>query len=291
VELAFQRRGKKRLKIDGVVHTKLQVLYERLRVVLFGPDDVDLIYGPPSIRRRFLDMSIAQLKHRYISLLWEYKKIVAQRNALLREMSEAYNSLGAVGDDDVLQIWDEKLVETGLSINAERAAFLHEISPMAQDLHRRLTNTGDRFDIFYSPSPSLDEYSVDSFANKLRSRRSRELAMGQSMYGPHRDDVGFLLSGDDCKSFASRGQVKSAVLATKLALLELMRSTFDEPPILLLDEIYSDLDRGRLDMLISILGNLGQVIVTTSKLRDVTELDEFQKLFRIDAGSVSEYTV
>jgi DNA replication and repair protein RecF len=290
IELAYRSGEKKRIKINGVLHSKVAVLYGQFKVVFFGPDDVELVYGPPSVRRRFLDISIAQLEAGYIPLLWEYKKVVAQRNALLRELGEAYDSLGAIAGDESLQVWDEKLIELGLAINGSRARFIRDVSELASRFHSKLTANDDSLEIRYKASPVLDEYSVGAYLSKLESRRTRELLMRQSMYGPHRDDVQFLLSGDDCRSYASRGQVKSAVLAVKFAVLEHVRELCGEPPILLLDEIFSDLDRNRLDCLMPLLEDLGQVIVTTSKLREIKDLRMFENLLKVDAGVIKKYT-
>jgi DNA replication and repair protein RecF len=290
LELAYRPGEKKRIKINGVPHTKVAMLYGQFKVVFFGPDDVELVYGPPSVRRRFLDISIAQLEAGYIPLLWEYRKVVAQRNALLRELGDAYDSLGAIADDESLQVWDEKLVELGLAVYGLRARFIRDVSILAGESHNQLTATDDTLEMRYKASPSLEEYSTDAYRAKLESRRTRELLMRQSMYGPHRDDVQFLLSGEDCRSYASRGQVKSAVLSVKLAVLEHVKRLCGEPPILLLDEIFSDLDRNRLDYLMPLLYDLGQVIVTTSKLEEVKELGVFENLLRVVGGSVEKYT-
>jgi len=289
IELAYQQREKKRLKINGVQQSKVASLYEQFRIVFFGPDDVELVYGPPSVRRRFLDISIAQIEVGYISLLWEYKKIVAQRNALLRELGDAYDSLDTISGEEFLQVWDEKLVELGLAINASRSKFLKDVSVLASQFHSKLTACDGELKTRYKASPALEEYSAAGYRAKLESRRARELLMRQSMYGPHRDDVQFLLSGDDCRAYASRGQVKSAVLAVKLAVLEHIRTLCGEPPILLLDEIYSDLDRNRLDSLMPLLDVLGQVVITTSKLGEVKELNKFENLLKIEDSSIGKY--
>lgn len=289
IEIAYQPGEKKRIKIDGVPQSKLASLYEYFRVVFFGPDDVDLVYGPPSIRRRFLDISIAQLRSDYIPLLWEYKKTMAQRNALLKEFGEAYNTIGTIDGDELLSVWDDKLVELGLRIRALRADFIDNVSRIAADYYRRITAGDNGLSVSYKASPSLEEPTAEQYHRKLRSRRSRELMMGQSMYGPHRDDLVFLLSDIDCRSYASRGQVKSAVLSVKLAVLDHIRELCDEPPILLLDEIYSDLDRNRLELLIPMLDSFGQVLITTSKLEEVKDLDVFENALQVGQGFVKKY--
>ncbi|MFH1892124.1 MAG: DNA replication/repair protein RecF [Candidatus Zixiibacteriota bacterium] len=289
IEIAYKPREKKRIKINDVPETKLSTLYEYLKVVSFGPDDVELVYGPPTVRRRFLDISIAQLDRGYISLLWEYRKVLAQRNALLRELGEAYDSLGAVDGDELLGVWDERLIEFGLAIHRARARFIQRVSELAGDFHSKLVNTDSRFDIKYTASPRLEEQTEAAFKEKLASRRRRELVMKQSMYGPHRDDLQFLLSDVDCRSFASRGQVKTAVLAIKLAVFEHIKALCGEAPILLLDEIYSDLDRNRLDSLSLLLPGLSQVLVTTSKLEEVRDLDAFENSLSIIEGRVNKH--
>jgi len=289
IELAYKPREKKHLKINDVPQPKLAALYEYLKVVFFGPDDVELILGSPAVRRRFLDISIAQLEPGYISLLWEYKKILAQRNALLKELGNAYDSLGVIDDCSSLLVWDEKLIELGLDINRSRNKFIQTVSNLAKGYHEKLSGSNDELRIAYKASPTLDNYTPDAYRNKLDSKRTRELFMGQSMYGPHRDDLQFLLSNYDCKGFASRGQVKTAVLSAKLAVFEYTKQLCGEAPILLLDEVYSDLDRKRLDYLMSLFPSLSQVIVTTSKLGEVKELDIFGNIMRVDGGSIEKY--
>lgn len=289
IEIAYKPKEKKRLKINEISETKLSTLYEFLRGVCFGPDDVELIYGSPAVRRRFLDISIAQIERGYISLLWEYRKVLAQRNALLRELGEAYDSLGAIEGDDLLAVWDERLIEFGLGIILARSRFVEKISGLSEGFHHRLVASDSRLSVKYVPSPRLDEYSSEAFSEKLVSRRRREFVLKQSMYGPHRDDLQFLLSDVDCKSFASRGQVKTAVLSVKLALFEHIRELCGESPILLLDEIYSDLDRSHLDSLSKLLPGLSQVLITTSKLEEVKELSDFKNLLSISCGGVNKY--
>lgn len=289
IEIAFKPREKKRIKINAVPETKLSTLYEYFKVVSFGPDDVELVYGPPSVRRRFLDISIAQLDRGYISLLWEYRKVLAQRNALLRELGEAYDSLGAVEGDELLGVWDERLIKFGLAIHAARERFIEKVSELAGGFHDRLASNSAEFNIKYIASPRLDDWSKEAFRDKLTFRRRRELLMKQSMYGPHRDDLQFVLSDTDCRSFASRGQVKTAVLSIKLAVFDHIKALCGEAPILLLDEIYSDLDRKRLDSLSALLPALSQVLITTSKLEEVKDLDAFENSLSIIEGRVNKH--
>jgi len=290
VEVAHRPGEKRHIKIDGVIEKRIASLYERFRAVSFGPGDVELVYGSPTIRRRFLDISIAQVKRGYISQLWEYKKVIAQRNALLKELGDAYDSIGAMEGEELLQVWDQKLIELAVNIHATRSLFIRDITELAGEYHQQMSESDSTLSICYEASPKLDEYSTNKLSDKLKSRRGRELAMRQSMYGPHRDDIIFKLYDRDCKNSASQGQVKIVVLSVKLALCEYIRRNCDETPILLLDEIFSDLDRNRLDCLLSLLPRLSQVMMTTSKLEDIRDLSMFESILRVDSGRVREYT-
>ncbi len=289
VEVAYRPGEKRHIKINGVMERRVASLYEKYRAVSFGPGDVDLIYGSPAVRRRFLDISIAQVKRGYISQLWEYKKVIAQRNALLKELGDAYDSIGAIEGEGLLQVWDQKLVELAVEIHATRGMFVQAIMKIAGEYHRQMSESDSALDICYEASPRLDEYSVDCMSEKLRLRRGRELAMRQSMYGPHRDDIVFKLFGQDCRNSASQGQVKTVVLAVKLALCIYIKDHCGEVPILLLDEIFSDLDRNHLDCLLSLLPELSQVMMTTSKLDDIRDLSIFESILTVEDGRVNIY--
>jgi len=290
IEISWKPGEKKRLKIQGVKHTKLANLYEHFKVVSFSPDDVELVYGSPSVRRQFLDISISQLRPGYISVLWELKKVLAQRNALLRELGEAFDSVGASPDEDLLDAWDDKLAGLAVLIHDARKEFVQDVSRRAMEYHSKLSGVTCDFHIEYKASPDLKDYSVEQFRGKLQSRRSRELLLRQSLYGPHRDDLQFMVSEAECRNFASRGQVKTVVLAIKLAVFDRIHELCGEAPILLLDEMYSDLDRTRLDSITALLGGLSQVVVTTSKLEEIKDLSYFRNSISIDTGLISKYT-
>ncbi len=290
VEVAYRPGEKRHIKINGVVEKRVGSLYERFRAVSFGPGDVELIYGSPTVRRRFLDISIAQVKRGYISQLWEYKKVIAQRNALLKELGDAYDSIGAMEGEELLQVWDQKLIELAVDIHATRSSFIREIMELAGGYYQRMSESDSALSICYKASPKLDDYSADELSDKLKSRRGRELAMRQSMYGPHRDDIVFRLHGRNCKNSASQGQAKTVVLSVKLALCDYIRLNCDETPILLLDEIFSDLDRNHLDCLLSLLPGLSQVMLTTSKLGDIKDISVFKSILQVGSGRVLKYS-
>ncbi len=289
IEIGCKPGEKKRVRINGVPETRLSSLYEHLKAVVFAPDDVELINGPPSVRRTFLDISIAQFDRSYIPLLWEYKRVLAQRNALLKELAEEFAAIGTATDDSSLQVWDTRMAELAVDINARRRKFLADISGPSSEYHHKLTDSPFDLAIEYKPSPSLETFDTARFQQKLESRRRRETMLGQSQYGPHRDDITFRIGDYDFRSYGSRGQVKSVVLSVKLAVLLYLRDVTDEWPILLLDEIYSDFDARRLEYLSSIIPTLGQVLVTTSKLSEVKDLSVFEKSIMVDNGETRNY--
>jgi len=289
IEIGCKPGEKKRLRINGVPESRLSSLYEHFKAVVFAPDDVELINGPPSVRRTFLDISISQFDRNYIPLLWEYKRVLAQRNALLKELAEEFDAVGTASMDSTLQVWDQKTAELAVQINAKRQRFLKDISEPSTDFHEKLTESEFQLEIVYKPSPAIENYTTEEFVRKIESRRRRDIMLGQSQYGPHRDDIVFRIGDYDCRSYGSRGQVKSAVLSVKLAVLKHLREVNDEWPILLLDEIYSDFDSKRLEFLATIIPTLGQVLVTTSKLEEVKDLEVFNKSIMVTCGKTGNY--
>jgi DNA replication and repair protein RecF len=286
VEAGYRPGEKKRIRINDAVAGGVASLFEYFRAVSFGPGDTELVLGSPAIRRRFLDISLAQVNRSYIQLLWSYKRVLAQRNALLREMADTYDPAGTRSDEPVIAAWDQKLAELGVELHGLRSNFIARVSAYAESYHQKLAGSTNRLRVDYVASPALDVFDVVRLVAKFESRRSRELAMGQSMYGPHRDDLSLKLNGQECKGYASQGQVKTAVLALKLGICEYIKERTGEYPILLLDEIFSDLDREHLDCLISELPSFSQAIVTTSKIEEINDLSIFEKTLRVENGTI-----
>jgi DNA replication and repair protein RecF len=279
-------RFRKQVRIHGVNKRAMDLVGVML-TVLFRPEDVDLVSGSPSQRRRYLDIALCQMEPTYCRALSHYQKVLAQRNALLRHLAERGGDVG-----DQLRYWDEKLAESGSLVIARRQWFIHELDQEAALIHLDLSGGVERLHMRYLPSfdPGLQpasarasypstqmlrergvrypELTVEqaraSFLAHLHAGRSRDLAAGMTLVGPHRDDLGFYLGERNLRTYGSRGQQRTAALASKLAEVAIMTRVSGESPILLLDDVMSELDATRRAMLLEVVPTVRQAIITTT---------------------------
>ncbi|MCS6774555.1 MAG: DNA replication/repair protein RecF [Anaerolineae bacterium] len=293
LEMLVQRtegdRLRKEVRIDRAVKRGSD-LVGQLTVVLFTPNDVELVGGAPALRRDFLDAALCQVEPEYARALHDYARALAQRNALLRRAAERNLPV----DPDELAVWDEQLAPAGVRIALSRRQALAELSEWAAPLHLELSAGREYLHVAYQPNfdpaqppatvpyqPRLDaaapphgfDYQtlVQAFLAALRARRRDELARGVTLVGPHRDDLRLLANGMDLGEFGSRGQQRTAVLALKLAQAEWMRARSGESPVLLLDEVLAELDPNRRRCLLERIQRAEQVLVTAT---DVSRLDQ-----------------
>ncbi len=272
-------RLRKEVLVNGVKR-RLSDLAGQVNVVLFLPQDLTIIEGSPSDRRRYLDLALSQVDPTYSFALTEYGKVLTQRNALLKQLQERG------GGDAQLEFWDERLGEHGALIFTARAAALMELEGLASAIHRDLTRGADGLRLAYHPAydpaaapdgqlglpldvpvhrVGLTPAEVQAgLVDKLRATRSEEIARGATLSGPHRDEIRFLAGGIDLGTYGSRGQARTAVLALKLAEVDWMRAKTGEWPVLLLDEVLAELDASRRGELLARLGGAEQVVMTTT---------------------------
>lgn len=248
------RQGVKRFKVNGVPQTRVSEILGKVKVVLFTPEDIALVKGGASLRRRFLDMELSQLHPAYLNALQQYRQALRHRNELLR---------GVRVDEEVLHVWDEQLVRTGTVLIRERAAFVTEVAALAAQAYGRIAG-GEAFSLAYEPDVGPEE----SLREALERARASDIRQGMTRRGPHRDDLAFLVAGRGARSHGSQGQQKSAVLALKLAELELVKGHTGEYPILMLDEVLAELDERRGRQLFEALDGSVQCLLTTTELED-----------------------
>jgi len=296
---------RKQVRVNSVNRRALD-LVGILLVVLFRPEDVDLVAGSPGQRRRYLDLSLCQLEPAYCRALSQYNKALSQRNALLRNLRERERQAATQ-----LRFWDEKLTETGALVIARRQWLINALSAGAGLRHLDLSGGAERLHIRYLPSfdpgqppqersngagpdetgvayPDLTPDSVRAiFAAHLHGGRHRDIAAGLTLHGPHRDDIGFFLGDRNLRGFGSRGQQRTAALASKMAELDIMTTASGVAPLLLLDDVMSELDANRRAMLLDALRILPQAIVTTTDWHhfDQDLLDAALKL-QVHAGQL-----
>jgi DNA replication and repair protein RecF len=269
VEVTLERTGvtgaRKRLRVDGVPR-RAAGLAEALRVVLFAPEEMLLIVGPPALRRSAIDALAGALSPAYGRAMSVYGRALQQRNGLLRRIREGE------ADPDQLPYWDAIVVEEGGAIVAERIALLAELAPALAAAHAQIAPSEPPLSLRYVTNAPAGpaESQADALRRRLAETAEKELWNGATLVGPHRDDVAFELGGRDLTTFASRGQQRTAILSLKLAELDLLTDPVTgEAPLLLLDDVFSELDPDRRSHLVRRIRELPQAIVTTTTLDDL----------------------
>ncbi len=252
-------------------------LVGQLRVVLFTPADLVLVDGPPGERRRYLDITLSQLDPHYVRTLAQYQKLVQQRNSLLRAWRERRRPLRAV--DDELDYWDRELAATGGYVLAERLRAVADLNQIVGPLFCEITGGSHPLTMSYQPSFELGTTSdagglAARITTALRSLRKDEVARGQTLIGPHRDDLLFTVNGINLGMYGSRGQQRSVTLALKLGEATLMQARSGDTPVLLLDDLLSELDAQRRSHLLRSIGQPGQ-----QTLLSATDLGDFDASF------------
>lgn len=283
-------RYQKQIRLNGVNKRAMDLL-GHLNVVLFVPEDVNLVSGSPSLRRRYLDVMLCQIDSHYCRTLAGYNQIVTQRNALLRDLGERG------GDPAQLAFWNERLVEHGAQLIARRREAIDSLDDLAQAIHGQLTDGAERLRFRYMPSVDLGEPGhltigeiQAAYQAQLQSLRQRETAAGMTLAGPHRDEMRFVIDGIDAGIYGSRGQQRTAVLALKLAEVELMRHETGDYPILLLDDVLSELDAHRRQFLLQrVEDGQQQAIITATDFQALTPAFlQGCRLWRVEMGRLAE---
>ena len=280
----------KSFRVNGVGRRASSVVGV-LNAVMFGAEDLELVYGTPSIRRRYLDILISQLDDRYLRSLQRYHKILAQRNHLLKRIRHRSAS------PDELQFWDVELIAEASFIIEQRANTLASLNDIAAPLHSELAGIDDMLELVYRPSIDIpQEVTVDVAAEilteGLANERSREIAQGFTILGPHRDDVEPQVAGMQASAYASRGQVRTVVLAMKLAEAEHLKRRRGQEPVLLLDDVLSELDSGRRNLVLDKAATYQQCFITTAE-PDIIRPERLSQMHRFDVklGSVKAISI
>jgi DNA replication and repair protein RecF len=297
-----EARSKKQVLLNGV-KKRLRDLFGVFNAVLFLPQDLRILEGPPSERRRYLDNVLSQADPSYARNLSEYSRVVSQRNALLKQI--ANNSVR----DKQLEFWDDQMVNLGAHLVHQRALALIELQNFAAPYHHDLTRGEETLRMEYMPALATQDlqngqmglgleqptdWSASSQAEirryllaALEQRRSEEIARGMTLSGPHRDDLSFTANGIDLRLYGSRGQNRTAILAAKLSEVDWLKQRSGEWPVLLLDEVLAELDTARREALLSCLMKVQQALVTTA------DVDMFDPAFlpRVTTWRVSSGTL
>lgn len=278
----------KQVKVNGLPARAVELIGQ-VNVVLFTPDDVSLVAGSPSGRRRYLDITVSQVNGQYLRSLQRYNKVLVQRNTLLRQVRERRQRR------EHLDFWNEELVRLGAYVVARRVETIGAINRDLAPLFRDLGGSQHDLAVHYQPTThDPAELGGDTgrvaelYAARVGEQLGREIEAGVSLVGPHRDDFSFVVDGVDLHDYGSRGQQRLAVIALKLAEAQFMRKETEERPILLLDDILSELDPVRRGFVLAQAGTAGQTLITTTDLNDFgPDLLARAAIVRVDGGTVT----
>ena len=278
VEIHLRRNGNKSVAINRMPAAKINDLFGCIRTVLFSPEDLSLIKEGPAKRRRFMDMEICQVDKVYLYYLQQYQKLLRQRNELLKSEEKTNRP----PDLSLVQVLNEQFAQTSLILKQRRNVFIGQLMETAPPLHLRLS--GGTENITFSYDTNLPD-TPEEIIMKLDERWEQDLKTGSTSVGPHRDDIEIDINGDDVRIYGSQGQKRTAALSMKLAEVEMMEKETGTPPILLLDDVMSELDESRQQLLVrSIEGR--QTVITCTGVEDSLRKMDKARIFRVEKGTI-----
>jgi DNA replication and repair protein RecF len=257
IDMHLKKNKSKGIAVNGIPLKKASELYGIVNIVFFSPEDLNIIKNGPSERRRFLDSELCQLDKIYMYNLSNYNRIIAQRNKLLKDSVYDRKLL------ETLPIWEEQLVSYGKEVIKRRRIFIAKLNEIVVDIHRKLSGGKERLILNYENN--ADE---GNFLEMLEVNREKDINFKNTSVGPHRDDICFMIEGVDVRKYGSQGQQRTLALSLKLAEIELVKKMIHDSPILLLDDVLSELDSSRQKYLLDSIGNIQTIITCTG-------LDEF----------------
>lgn len=279
IDMHLKKNSPKGIAINKMPIRKASELFGIVNLVFFSPEDLNIIKNGPAERRRFIDLELSQLDKVYLNNLSNYNRIVNQRNRLLKELSFG----GKKELSDTLEIWEMQMVQYGERLIARRKEFVAQINEIIAKIHQKLTGGKESLQIIYEPSTG-----DLPFEQALKRYRDRDIRMKSTTVGPHRDDIGFLTGDMDIRRYGSQGQQRTAALSLKLSEIELVRLATHDTPILLLDDVLSELDKHRQNYLLDSIHDI-QTLITCTGVEDfVNHRFSINKVFHVQNGQVTK---
>lgn len=286
LEIIISAKGKK-AKLNHMEQTRLSNYIGALNVVMFAPEDLTLVKGAPQIRRRFIDMELGQIQPRYIYHLGQYQKVLKQRNHLLKQLQR-----GKTQDTTMLQVLTEQLIEHAATLLERRFAFLELLRKWAKPIHYGISRELEELEISYNATIEVSEEANKEkietiYANKFHEIQEKEIDRGTTLIGPHRDDLVFYVNNKNVQIYGSQGQQRTAALSVKLAEIDLIAGEVGEYPVLLLDDVLSELDNYRQSHLLNTIQGKVQTFVSTTSVDGIShETLREAELFQVHDGLV-----
>lgn len=275
IDVHLKKHANKGIAVNGNGIKKSSELIGISNIIFFSPEDLSIIKNGPSERRRFINMELCQLDKYYLHYLTKYNKILQQRNNLLKQISFKREL------KDTIEVWNLQLIENGKKIIKERTLFINELNEIICSIHNKLSGGKEEIEIVYEPN-----VSENLFDEKLFLSEEKDLLMKTTHVGPHRDDICFLINGQDVRKFGSQGQQRTAALSLKLAEIQIVRRNIKDDPILLLDDVLSELDRKRQNYLLESIKGIQTIITCTGLEEFIKSGININKTFEIENGSI-----
>jgi len=288
LELTLSKKGKK-ARVNHLEQKRLSDYIGQLNVVMFAPEDLHLVKGSPQVRRRFLDMEIGQISPTYLHDLLTFQKLLKQRNHLLK-MNQGKSSL----NDVMFDVYTDQYIQAAVSVIRKRFQFMELLQKWAEPIHLGISRGLEKLEVRYNPVSGLEQQATfeqmsDHLRQKMQAGKAQELARGVTLTGPHRDDLQFFVNGYDVQTYGSQGQQRTTALSLKLAEIELIKQEVGESPVLLLDDVLSELDDYRQSHLLNTIQGEVQTFVTTTSVDGIDHATITQaEIFNVKQGHVDE---
>ena len=280
IDIHLRKNKSKGIAINGIPIKKASELFGIFNVIFFSPEDLDIIKNGPAERRRFVDMELCQLDKIYVYNLINYNKVLGQRNQLLKDIYMKPEL------EDTLDVWDMQLAEYGSKVIKRREQFIKDINKIIKPIHRKLTENSEEIEVVYKKCCNEDE-----LYNKIIENRKKDIKLKSTSVGPHRDDILFFNKDINIRTYGSQGQKRTVALSLKLAEIELVKSLINDTPVLLLDDVLSELDSDRQNHLLKSLDEIQTVITCTGLDEFIENRFSINKVFQVTKGKIEERTV
>ncbi|MEE1243494.1 MAG: DNA replication/repair protein RecF [Frisingicoccus sp.] len=275
IDIHLKKNKTKGVAIDGLPIRKSSELMGMVNVVFFSPEDLTIIKNGPSERRHFIDMELCQLNKVYLYDISNYNKVVNQRNNLLKQSSYEASL------KDTLDVWDMQLIRYGKKIIQQREKFIEQLNELIHPIHKKLSGGKENLELRYEPNVTDEDFEEQLFLH-----RDGDMKLRSTTVGPHRDDMGFYIDGINVRRFGSQGQQRTAALSLKLAEIDLVKQFIKDTPILLLDDVLSELDSFRQNYLLESIRQIQTVVTCTGLDEFINSQFNIDKIFRVKNGSI-----
>lgn len=286
LELQISKKGKK-AKVNHIEQQRLSHYIGSLNVVMFAPEDLELVKGSPQVRRRFIDMEIGQISPTYLYYLSQYHKLLHQRNTLLKDWKKRKENR------PIIDVFTVQLIEIAAKILVKRSSFIELLQKWAYPIHHQISKSKESLVISYIYSTPISKEMNESeiiqiLTGKFEEIREKEEERGNTLVGPHRDDIHFFVNGMNVQTYGSQGQQRTTALSLKLAEIELIKGEIGEYPILLLDDVLSELDDGRRAHLLRAIENKVQTFVTNTSVEGIESENLLQAtIYKVQEGQIT----